>query len=54
MNKSVATIYLIWAMFLIGVGAYIVHNILDTKNPASFGSKMKELEDAINEDSEVP
>lgn len=54
MNKTVAFIYLMWSLALIGAGIYIVKKITDTSDPASLSSSMKQLKEAMDEDSQVP
>lgn len=53
--RAAAYVYVFWALILIGSGIYIHHKITDMKDPSSFGSKMKELQETIdNANFEVP
>lgn len=49
MNKAAFTAYLLWSLFLIGVGLYIVKKINDTSDPNSLKSNFQKLEETFNE-----
>lgn len=53
--RNAVLIYLIWAIFLISTGIYVVRHISDMSNPNSLGSSFKKLNETIeNEDIEIP
>lgn len=54
MSKSAAMIYLLWSFMLIGAGIWIFSKMTDKNNPNSFISTINQLEEAMDEDSQVP
>jgi hypothetical protein len=47
--RHAAIIYLIWAVVLASAGFYTVRKITDQKDPKSFVSRVKELNETLNE-----
>lgn len=53
--KSTAWAYLIWSIFLISTGFYIMHKMADLSNPYSLSSNFKNINETIDDaDSEIP
>lgn len=53
--RAAVYIYLFWALVLISSGIYIHRKMTNLQDPSSFGSKIKELQETIdNADIEVP
>lgn len=47
--KSSSIVYLLWASLTIGVGIYILHQVVNPSNPNSIVSKYKQLNESIDE-----
>jgi hypothetical protein len=52
--RIAATMYVLWAIFLIAVASYALHKMNDLSDPSSLRSSTKQLEETLDEYSKVP